>query len=61
MIKLNITDFNAMVGDKKTARRYFQAKGYYLFKKNCKADTSEYWISAYKKEISLFKSNEMTS
>ena len=47
MIKNNIEDVNAMLGNKSTARRYFQAKGHYLFKENCKADTNEYWINAY--------------
>ena len=40
-----------MVGNKKTARRYFQAKGFYLFKPDCKADTNEYWIEAYQGKI----------
>ena len=39
MLTLSLNDSNTILGDVLTARRYFKAKGYYLFKARCKTDT----------------------
>ena len=51
MFSLNFNEINSVIGDITTARRYFKAKGKYLFKSKCKADTREYWTAAYNDKV----------
>ena len=58
MIK-NHNDANLILGNISTARRYFNLKGFYIIPEGCTANNREYWLKAYRKEITLEKKDIM--